>query len=132
MNDCQPRYNMTLNLDDNQASYQIRSYQPGKIQINDKTLTESVIISPDQLIENWSPQTIDALTAASLLPVLTLKPDILLIGTGRDLVFPPVELYGDLINAGIGIEIMDTSAACRTFQALSAENRRVVAALIIR
>ncbi len=122
----------TLDLDNNPSAYQIRAYKPGHIQINDRIHTRSVIISSNQLIEDWEPQLITELTAASLSPVITLKPDVLLIGTGSQLVFLPLEIYGHLINLGIGVEIMDTSAACRTFNALSSENRRVAAALIIR
>ena len=123
---------MPLNLDENHALYQIRAFKPGMIQVNEKILTHSVIIAPNQMIENWSPQTSEELSAATLSPVIALKPDILLIGTGSALVLLPIEIYGDLINLGIGVEIMDTSAACRTYNALSAENRNVVAALVIR
>ena len=122
----------SLNLDDNNALYQVRAYQPGTVQINEIIYTVSVIISASQLIENWAPQTITELSAETLNAALQLKPDILLLGTGSKLVFPPIEIYGHLINQGIGIEVMDTSAACRTYNALSAENRNVAAALIIR
>lgn len=122
----------TLNLDENSSTYQIRAYQPGVIQVNDVTLTRSVIISPSQLVENWTPQLISELSAQSLDIVIAMKPDVLLIGTGSELVFLPAEIYGALINQGIGVEVMDTRAACRTFNALSAENRNVVAALIIK
>jgi len=121
----------TLDLDPNQSSYQIRAFKPGMIQVNDKIITSSIIITPDELIENWQPQTLQELTVQSLEPVIALKPDILLIGTGSKLIFPPLETYGHLINLGIGVEVMDTSAACRTFNALSAENRRVAAALML-
>lgn len=123
---------MPLDLDDNKALYQIRSYKPGMLRINEQTFTQSVIVTPDRLIEDWAPQTVSELTAASLLPVLQMKPDILLIGTGGTQVFLAAEIYGELINHGVGVEVMNTHAACRTFNALSAENRRVVAALIIR
>lgn len=122
----------TLDLDNNESKYQIRSYTPGMIQINDKKYTHSLIVSADQLIEAWEPQNIAEITAESLAPIIALKPDILLIGTGSTLVFLSVEIYGDLINHGIGVEIMDTSAASRTFNALTAEYRNVVAALIIK
>lgn len=122
----------TLTLDENHAQYQIRGYKPGVIQVNDQTLTHSIIISPNQLINNWIPQRICELTHEHLATVLDLKPAILLIGTGEILQFPPIELYGDLIAQGIGVEIMDTSAACRTYSVLTAEGRNVVAALIIR
>jgi uncharacterized protein len=122
----------SLTLDDNQATYQIRAYQPGFLQVNDTVFTQSLIISPTQLITDWHPQTIDELNQADLQRIIPLHPAILLIGTGSTLSFPEVELYGDLINQGIGVEIMDTSAACRTFTALTAENRNVIAALIIK
>lgn len=123
---------MPLNLDENQASYQVRAYQPGTIQINEKLYTHSLILTPQQLIEDWTPQTAEALTTHDLNEVLKLKPDLILIGTGEKHVFLKPEIYGPIINLGIGVEIMDTSAACRTFNALSAENRSVAAALIIR
>jgi len=122
----------TLDLDENNAMYQIRSFQTGILKVNDKTLTQSAIVTPNQLIENWAPQTVAELTAHALSPITELKPDILLIGTGSVLVFIPIEIYGELINQGIGVEVMDSSAACRTYNALSAENRRVAAAIIIR
>lgn len=123
---------MPLELDENRATYQIRAFKPGLIQINGKVFTESVIIAPNRLIEHWAPQTITELTHDHLALAIALQPDILIIGTGTTLQFPAIELYGDFINQGIGIEMMDTSAACRTYNALTAENRNVVAALIIR
>ncbi len=121
----------TFDLDENQSQYQIRAYTPGSLQVNEKILRQSAIVTPNQLIENWAPQTIDELTTDSLTPLIVLKPSILLIGTGSKMVLLPLELYGDLLNLGIGVEIMDTAAACRTYNALSAENRNVAAALII-
>lgn len=121
-----------LTLDDNSSAFQIRAFKPGTIQINEETYHQSIILSPNQMIDNWQPQHISELKAEHLSVILTLKPAILLIGTGSVLQFPNIEIYGDLINHGIGVEIMDTSAACRTFNALTSENRNVVAALIIK
>ena len=122
----------TLDLDSNSATYQIRAFQPGAIQVNDKILNKSILITPHTLDENWPPQSIDELTAQALSLVIPLKPNVLLIGTGSELIFLDISLYGELINHGIGVEIMDTRAACRTFNALAAEDRHVVAALIIK
>ena len=122
----------SLTLDDNSALYQIRAYQPGSITVNDKTLSSSIIITPTQLVEDWSPATVQDITSASLSMIVDIRPDILLIGTGTNIVFIPADIYGHLINLGIGVELMDTSAACRTYNALSAENRNVAAALLIR
>ncbi|TAK74024.1 MAG: hypothetical protein EPO11_07560 [Gammaproteobacteria bacterium] len=110
----------------------MRAFKPGLIQVNEQILTRSIIVTPDQLIENWMPQTAEELSSESFAEVIALKPDILLIGTGETHVLLPVEIYGELVNRGIGVEVMNTGAACRTFNALSAENRRVVAALVIR
>ena len=122
----------TFTLDNNDATYQIRSFKPGAIQINETIYTQSLIIAPHLLIEQWAPQTITELTAQTLSPILSMKPHILLIGTGSALIFPAIEIYGELINANIGVEIMDTNPAFRTYNALSAEDRNVVAALIVR
>lgn len=123
---------MPFELDENRAFYQIRAYKPGVIKVNDKIFTKSLIITPTQLIENWDPQSVNELSFTALSPVIKLKPDILLIGTGNTQVFLPLDTYGELINHGMGVEVMNTSAACRTFNALSSENRNVVAALIIK
>ena len=120
-----------LTLDDNHSLYQIRSYKPGSIRVNDKTITSSIIITPNELFENWQPRHANEITVASLKPLLKLNPDVLLIGTGHQLIFLSPEIYGEFINHGIGVEIMNSSAACRTFNVLSAENRRIAAALIV-
>jgi uncharacterized protein len=122
----------TFDLDENNATYQIKAYQPGTIQVNDRTLTKSIIIAPNTLIDDWAPQTMADLTSQSFNTILQMKPDILLIGTGSTHEFLTEAIYGDLINHGIGVEIMSTSAACRTYNALSAEGRNVIAALLIK
>lgn len=121
----------TFTLDENNATYQIRAYQPGFIQINEKKYTRSVIIAPEQLIDNWLPQTPQEINFASLAPIIELHPDILLIGTGSQLIFLAVEIYGELLNLGIGVEVMNTASACHTYNALTSENRRICAALIL-
>jgi uncharacterized protein len=122
---------MPLALDENRAAYQVRGYKPGTIQVNELTYNCSVVVSADTLIADWPPQKLGELTRLHLDAIIKLKPAILLLGTGAVLEFPALEVYGDLINLGIGVEIMNTSAACKTYNALTSENRNVVAALII-
>lgn len=122
----------SLDLDDNRATYQVRAYAPGTLKINDQILNQSVIIAPEQLILDFAPQQADELTAQSLSPILEIKPDVLLIGTGATHIFISAAIYGELINSGIGVEVMDTSAACRTYNALAAEGRTVMAVLLIK
>lgn len=121
----------TLDLDNNRATYQIRSYQPGKIRINDLTFTQSVIVSAEKLIPDWPPQTLAELTPESLRVVLPLQPAVVLIGTGNTSAYVAPQCYGELINAGIGVEVMNTRSACMTFNALSAEGRAVVGVLLL-
>lgn len=121
-----------LTLDENSAKYQIRAYKPGYIQVNEQVLTHSLVVTPDRLIADWPPQSLAELKQEHLDCILTLRPTILLIGTGATLEFPDISLYGHLINQGIGVEIMGTSAASRTYNALTAEGRLVAAALIIK
>lgn len=123
---------MQLTLDDNKAQYQIRAYQPGSIQVNQTHYHNSLIITQDQLITNWPPQDLAELQSEHFNIIREWKPALLLLGTGIRLQFPDLSLYGDLINQGIPVEIMDTRAACFTYIALTSENRSVAAALLIR
>lgn len=123
---------MQLTLDTNQSTYHIRAYQPGKIQVNDDWFSQSLIITPTRLITDWPPQQLSELTAAHLIPLLELEPTILILGSGDRLQFPPPALLASLYAKQIGVEVMDTAAACRTFDVLVAEDRNVVAALLIR
>ena len=108
-----------LTPDENYSLFQIRTYSPGMIKINDQIYTKSLIIAPDQLISDWSPQSIQELSSETLAVAVSLNPDILLIGTGSTLIFPSLELYGNLFNQGIGVEIMASDAACRTYHVLT-------------
>lgn len=123
---------MSLTLDENLAKYQIQAYQPGSIQVNEQLYHNSIIIAAEVLINPWQPQLFSELKKEDFAVISTLHPSILLLGTGQTLQFPPLEIYGHLINEGIGVEIMNTRAACLTYNALTAENRNVIAALIIK
>lgn len=121
----------TLNLDQNEARYQIRAYKPGMIKINDQVFEQSVIISANDLITDWLPQCVDDLNEEAFKIILQRRPNILLIGTGEKHHLLSPKLYGELLNADIGVEVMNTGAACRTYNALTSENRDVCAALLI-
>ncbi|MBA3660316.1 MAG: Mth938-like domain-containing protein [Gammaproteobacteria bacterium] len=122
----------TLTEDNNAAQFQIKSYRPGELTINQVKHHQSVILSATELVDPWSPQTLSDLKKEDFDLIPAMNPDVLLIGTGEKFEFINMKLYGHLINQGIGVEVMDTLAACRTFNALTSENRRVVAALLIK
>jgi uncharacterized protein len=109
----------------------IRAYAPGRINVNDVLISRSFILSPDRLIEDWAPQRHEQITLDSLQAALELEPEILIIGTGMTLHFPEASIMADIQSRGIGLEILDTAAACRTYNVLVSENRSVVAALLM-
>jgi uncharacterized protein len=108
----------------------IRAYAPGELTVNEEVYRGSLIVTPQRL-ESWAPQTFEELASAHFEPLVALGPEVVLIGTGRRLCFPPPDCLAPLIEAGIGYEIMDTGAACRTYNILVADGRRVVAALLM-
>jgi uncharacterized protein len=112
------------------AANVIRAYEPGRIRVGERWLPGNVIVSPERLIEAWTSAEPAALAVADLEHALALNPEIVLLGTGTELLLPDVDLMALLAKRGIGLEIMGTPAACRTFNVLVHEQRRVVAALI--
>lgn len=122
---------MILTEDTGHGDYRIRAYEPGSITINETTYTHSLIITPTQLIPHWPPRSLKELTATHCQAILALKPEIIILGTGIKFVMPPASQLALLYQHKLGVECMDTGAACRTFTALMSEGRNVVAALLI-
>jgi len=110
----------------------IQSYGNGKFQISDKKYDHSVLVFPDQIIP-WSPIDTNNLIVDDFKKVLTVGPivDLLLLGCGKTTWFLPLPLRDELKEMGLVLEPMDTGAACRTFNVLLGENRRIAAALML-
>ncbi len=108
----------------------IRSYAPGQITVNQDRLTGSIIVTPQQLVTDWRPQSFTDLTAADFDILVTMDAEVVLLGTGNRLQFPAPSLTRALTLAQLGLEVMDTGAACRTYNILMSEGRRVAAALL--
>ena|SRR5579863_1670454 len=109
----------------------IRAYGPGRINVSETLLSRSFILAPTQVIEGWPPQRFEDLEAGHFDAALALEPEILIVGTGATQRFLPPELMARLGAGGIGVEVMDTAAACRTYNILLSEDRKVVAALLM-
>lgn len=122
---------MRLGLDIGSASYVIRAYGPGTVTVNESQYTRSLIIMPEYLDPDWRPQQIQELSDGHIDSLLDLQPEIILLGTGARLQFPEPRLMAQVLGKGIGFEIMDTGSACRTYNILSAEDRKVAAALFM-
>src|ERR1700738_2420367 len=106
---------MLLAQDKNLTGNVIRSYTPGKIVINEASYTQSVVLSPTLLIEHWPPQHISQLKSEDFQVLAEQSPEVVWLGTGEKQHFPETEILAILIQKGIGFEIMDTAAACRTY-----------------
>lgn len=109
----------------------IRSVDRHAIRIGDETLTVSVALTAERIVGEWQVTSLDDLTIADLETVLAAEPELLVLGTGWQQRLPPRELMFSLARRGIGLEMMDTPAACRTFNILIAEGRRPAAVLML-
>ncbi|EAR21531.1 Mth938-like domain-containing protein [Nitrococcus mobilis] len=112
-------------------AYRIKSYEPGRVTINEWVLETSAVVAPDKLLRGWPPRHFEELEPMHIDAIIELAPEIVLLGTGPQQHFPPRNIMLSLLERGIGLEIMDTPSACRTYNILMSEGRRVVAALII-
>lgn len=122
---------MDLTLERPGEHHYVRSIDERGVRVGEVFITSSLLISADQLIENWPPADVAQLSLDHLQAVLTLKPEVVLFGTGAKQVFLPQDLMVSFYQAGIGFEVMTTQAACRTFNVLVSEGRKVVAALML-
>ena len=119
-----------LNFEKPGDHHYIRSVNEKGIHIAEQWYSGSVLVSADRLLPDWPPSTMDELQDSHLLPIFEMKPEVVLLGTGAKQVFLPPRLMVQFYNNGIGIEVMTTDAACRTFNVLVSEGRNVLAALM--
>jgi len=122
---------MRFTQDSSSATNLIRAYGEGQLRIRDDVYRESVIVSASSVIAVHEVHEVGDLAVFDAARILTLSPDLFLLGTGARQFFPDPTFGHQFLSAGIGIEVMDTAAACRTFNVLVAEQRRVVALLMV-
>lgn len=113
------------------AANVVTGFGEGWVRIGADEYREGVVILPERVVTGWAPAGFDALAAEDFAGLLASGPEIVLLGTGSRHQIPHPRLIAPLIAARVGVEAMDTRAACRTFNILIAEGRRVVAALAI-
>jgi uncharacterized protein len=106
-------------------------YGEGYVEVNRTRHCASLVVAGDRLVTDWPAASLESLSADHLAAIVELAPEIVLIGTGSTFRFPEPQLLAPLRSAGIGVEVMDTPAACRTYNILLGEGRNVVAALIV-
>jgi uncharacterized protein len=111
--------------------YIFTGYGEGYILINQIRYEKNLIVMPDRLIEDWPVMSVSQLETQHFENLVPYKPEIIILGTGIAHKFPNQSLLSQLTKMGIGIEVMDTKACCRTYNILVEEGRHVAAALLI-
>jgi uncharacterized protein len=109
----------------------VRSYGAGELRINDAVYRSAIIVSAAAVEAIPDIRGMDDLARLDPSRILAQGPELVLLGTGQRQIFPAASFRARFLSAGIGFEVMDTGAACRTFNVLVAEQRRVVALLML-
>jgi uncharacterized protein len=145
---------MQINRDSDPSSYGILSYAVGEVTVliprrfdseadgrtavevpggimRQEVLRRSLLIMPEALVPDWAPQRWEDLDAAHFDMLADYDPEVVLFGSGARLRHPSPRLYAGLTNRGIGVEVMDTGSACRTYNFLMTDRRKVLAALLM-
>jgi uncharacterized protein len=122
---------MKFTLDDIDTSHAIQSYAKGQVTISGVIYSTSLIVTPSQVIDDWRPETFSNLIRDDLTQLARLEPEIVILGTGEVHRFPHPSLAESLMERRIGLESMATDAACRTYNILRGEGRKVLAALFM-
>jgi len=122
---------MQLNVHSPDTAYFVRRCAEDSITVVDRELRASFVLAADRLLEGWDASDVSALTPASVEPILSLSPEVVLLGTGARQQFPSQAVLAAFLTRGIGVEVMDNAAAARTFNVLAQEGRKVVAAFVL-
>ncbi len=122
---------MKLHADKIPSLNTVTAYDAQHIEVNAQRFEYSILLMPDNPVQAWSINAFSQLDEAHFLAILGQKPELVILGTGIRQRFAHPKLYAELARGHIGVEFMDTGAACRTYNILMTEGRLVLAALII-
>jgi uncharacterized protein len=122
---------MKFTLDSRNDIYLIRGYGPGEVRIGELVQRAPCIVTAQRLVLDWQAREVASLAPADLEVIFALQPDVVLLGTGAKQTFPASPLRQAFVARKIGLEVMDLGAACRTYNILVQEERRVAAALFL-
>lgn len=122
---------MKLHATPTQQYQTVTGYEDDWVEINARRYDHSLIVLPEVAPARWPVTSFDALQASDFVPVDAHAPDLLILGTGQRQRFASPKLLAGLLSKRIGVECMDNQAACRTYNILMAEGRKVALALIL-
>lgn len=109
----------------------LRHADAQSVTVIDRVLRRSLLVSATRIVEDFPVRQPDQLDGTAIESILTLQPEVVLLGTGARAVFPPQAVLAQFLKRGIGLETMDSSAAARTFNVLAGEGRNVVAVFLL-
>jgi len=107
------------------------AYDEGWVEVSGRRHSANLVVSGERVVPGWTAGGLEGIQPAEIEALAAMRPEILLLGSGRAFRFPEPSLLAPLHAARIGVEVMDTRAACRTYNILLAEGRGVVAAIIV-
>jgi uncharacterized protein len=122
---------LKFHLDQRTGLNSFTGYGSGYVMVNNARHEHNLAVLPETILDNWTAAGFDELATDDFAQFAGRGLEIVLLGTGARIRFPRPELLRLLIDAGIGVEVMDTPAACRTYNILMGEGRKVAAALIL-
>ncbi|MEM9057422.1 MAG: MTH938/NDUFAF3 family protein [Pseudomonadota bacterium] len=121
---------MQLTLESPHGANTVAAVERDRLKVAGQWLTGNLIISADSVHSDWPARSAATLQWEHVAPMVAMEPEIILIGSGATLSFAPPAVAAAVLGRGIGFEVMDTAAACRTFNILVAEQRRAVAGIV--
>ena len=113
------------------SALMIRNIADGEIRIGETTYRNTIALTTEKVFDDWQDVVVTSLSVEHFAPVLETGPELIVLGTGKRNLFAPKTLIFALARQGIGLEVMDTSAAARTFNVLAGEGRKVAAVLYL-
>lgn len=122
---------MDLSFDYQEGYLFVRRVDVQGVTLADRELKKSFLLTPDRAIEDWPVSAASELDAHHVDTLLSLQPELVVLGTGESQIFPSAAFMAGFLRKGVGIEVMDNSAAARTYNLLAGEGRRVVAGFIL-
>jgi uncharacterized protein len=114
-----------------QGANLIRRYGADFIAIGEEEIRASCIVSATTLTRDWPPRSVEELTSEHLTPLIALAPEVVVLSTGVAQKFPRAALRADFATRRIGLEVMEIGAACRTYNVLVSEERKVLVAVLL-
>ncbi len=122
---------MLITQDTGAGRFVVKAYEPGRLQINETDYTQTVLLTPQQVVTESLSSSMSALHESDLMALLATEAEVLILGTGARQQFPPMALLKTVYQQGRTLEVMDTRAAAHTFVVLASEGRHVAALMFV-